>query len=176
MSKISFDTLMSVSCFKTSLSFFLPSSVSGLYFNGMSRTTFGFPDAYSTMIFTFSEFLNLHTVAVDSNMLHFKIFFPIILFINVDFPELVSPEKLHYTSFYILIILEPSMLLKDVKLRSWGGGGYIIVAMCYFTCNYMKTTNTLQPRHGNIGFKKWSGLEYDDRYIIFNMLVLVINY
>lgn len=95
MSKISFDTLMSVSCFKTSLSFFLPSSVSGLYFNGMSRTTFGFPDAYSTMIFTFSEFLNLHIVAVDSNILPLKIFFPIILFINVDFPELVSPEKLH---------------------------------------------------------------------------------
>ena len=54
-------------------------------------------------------------------------------------------------------------------------GVILLSPSCYFTYNYIKTNNTLQPRHGNIGFKKWLGLEYDDRYFKFNMLVLVIN-
>ena len=84
------------------LSFLSPPSV--LTSHSARWITSFLPDTFSTMIRTLSEFRILHTVEVDSRFLPLKIFFPIILLINVDFPELVSPAK-RRTNMYILYLI-----------------------------------------------------------------------
>lgn len=90
--RLSFDFVMSVNSFNKSLSCLTPSLESVLH-SGRSYTFRGFPVAYSARICTCSEFLILHIVDVDSLFLPLKILFPRSLFINVDFPEFVSPAK-----------------------------------------------------------------------------------
>ena len=88
---LSSDNVMSVRFFKVPLSVLRPSSV--LTSQSVRSISFFSPDTFSKMIRTLSEFRILHTVEVDSRFLPLKIFFPIILLINVDFPAHVSPAK-----------------------------------------------------------------------------------
>lgn len=51
------------------------------------------PEAFSVIILNLSVFRILHMVEVDSGFFPLKMSFPIILLINVDFPELISPKR-----------------------------------------------------------------------------------
>ena len=101
---LSSDDVMSVRVFKVLLNIFSPSFVLGSHLSVRSISSI-LPDVCSTLIVTFSEFRNLHTVAVDSRFRLVKIFFPAILLTSVDFPELVSPEKINHLILQILFVL-----------------------------------------------------------------------
>ena len=79
----------SVSSFNICLISFSPSSVSGSQSSSVKDVS---PEILSAIILIVLEFRSLQIVDVDSLFLTLKIFFPKIVLINVDFPELVSPE------------------------------------------------------------------------------------
>ena len=87
--------------------FLNPSSV--LTSHSLRSITSFFPDTFSIMIRALSEFRILQTVEVDSRFLPLKSLFSKILFINVDFPALVSPAKKKrkqlYSSYFLLMNL-----------------------------------------------------------------------
>lgn len=89
---LSVDDVMSVNVFNLSLSFFTPFSVakSHSFVKTVSSTD---PVSLSVIILILSELRILHIVHDDSRVLPLKILFSSILFINVDFPALVSPKK-----------------------------------------------------------------------------------
>lgn len=89
---LSIDDVMSVTSFNAPLSTFTPFFVakSHLFVKSVSLTA---PVSLSVMILIPSELRILHTVDDDSRVLPLKILFSSILFINVDFPALVSPER-----------------------------------------------------------------------------------
>lgn len=84
------DTLMFVRSFNVFLRIFIPSFVSVSHVSVRSFSSFS-PVVCSMIIVTFSEFLILQIVLVDSRLSPSKIFLPKILLIKVDFPALVSP-------------------------------------------------------------------------------------
>lgn len=78
---------------KKSLSISTPSSVSRSHFPVKSCSSLS-PETFSVITLMLSELRILHMVEVDSRILPLKILFPSILLINVDFPALVSPERI----------------------------------------------------------------------------------
>ena len=95
---------MSVRDFKVFLNIFSPSFVLGSHLSVRSTSSV-LPDMCSVMIFILSEFRNLHTVAVDSRFPLVKILFPDSLLTSVDFPELVSPEKINHCNLQDIIYI-----------------------------------------------------------------------
>lgn len=146
------DAIMSVSSFNFFLILFSPSLVSRSHISSKSFFSIS-PDTCSTIIWTCSAFRILQIVAVDSLFLPTKIFFPKILLIKVDLPELVSPEKIKTSvikTHWIKTWFSFRMLCTHC-VREW--------ILFRIIIEYLKKnlTGKLENEHGNV-LLTWSRL------------------
>lgn len=116
------DDVKSVKSFNISRSIFTPSSVAILHFLDKSFSIRS-PVLLSATIFTFFESRILQMVEVDSWFLALKILIPKILLTNVDFPALVSPEKINQNAlqnyFFCIVAAKNFKNFQTEMIANW---------------------------------------------------------